>query len=410
MEPAEHPLSRLWRRLERGEALVAGVLSGTSADGIDVALLRFARSGAPTALAFATTSFPEPLARTLRAALDGAALDARRVALLGRDLGRAFGAAARGLAEREGLELDLVGSHGQTVYHHDGSEPEGPASLQLGDGDFVAHAARALTVSDFRAADLAAGGEGAPISALLDAELFPALARPAAILNLGGFANVTFLPRQGPPLAFDVGPANALLDGLARARLGQPFDRDGAAAAAGRADERLLAELLGHPFFDRRPPRSTGRDTFGAPYVAAVLAQAGTRGLATADLLATAVALVATSVAQALERWLPERPLELVLCGGGAYHRTLASELARASGLPTRSSAAHGLAPEAREATFFAHLAVRHVLARPSTEPGATGARRGGVLGKLSLPPLLAPDAPEPPIGAVPRSHRGEPG
>lgn len=393
MEPAEHPLSRLWRRLERGEALVAGVLSGTSADGIDVALLRFGESDAPAPLAFATTPFPEPLASVLRATLDGAPLDARRVALLGRDLGRAFGAAARALAMAHELELDLVGSHGQTVWHHDGNEPEGPASLQLGDGDFVAQAARAITVSDFRAADLAAGGEGAPLSALLDAVLFPALPRPAAILNLGGFANVTFLPRAGPPLAFDVGPANALLDGLARACLGQPFDRDGAVAARGRADAELLAGLLRHPFLDRRPPKSTGRDTFGAGYVASVRAQAEVRGLSVPDLLATAVAMVAASVAAAFERWLPERPGELILCGGGAYHLVLERELGQRTGLPTRSSATHGLAPEAREATFFAHLAVRHVLARPSTEPSATGAARGGVLGKLSLPPRPAPAA-----------------
>jgi anhydro-N-acetylmuramic acid kinase len=387
MSAPEHPLARLWLRLERGEAIVAGVLSGTSGDGIDVALLRFGVTGRPEPLACATRPFPDYLRDEVRAALDGRPLDARAIALLTRDLGRAFGRAARALAEERQVLLDLVGSHGQTVYHHDGNEPAGAATLQLGDGDFVAHASGAVTVSDFRIADLAAGGEGAPLSAALDPELFPDLPRPAAILNLGGIANVTYLASGAAPLAFDVGPANALLDGLARALLAQPFDRDGAVAARGQAHAGLLAELERHPFFARRPPKSTGRDTFGAAYVSGVLARAQALRLTPPDVLATGVALISASVAEACTRFLPGRPRELVLCGGGANHRTLFDALAQRTGLLTSSSAVHGLAPEAREATVFAHLAVRNVLARPSTEPTTTGARPGGVLGKLSWPP-----------------------
>jgi len=390
MSAPEHPLSRLWLALARGEAIVAGVLSGTSADGIDVALLRFGVAGRPTALAFATRPFPPYLADELRAVLDGRPLGAREIARLTRDLGRVFGRAARAFADEQRLPLDLVGSHGQTVYHHDGNEPSGPATLQLGDGDFVAAASGALTVSDFRSADLAAGGEGAPLSGVLDGELFPDAPRPLAVLNLGGMANVTFLSAGAAPLAFDTGPANALLDGLARELLARPCDLDGAAAARGRVNGALLSELLRHPFFERTPPKSTGRDTFGAEHVAGVVARANALRLAPEDALATATALVAESVARALERFLPARPRELVLCGGGARNPALCRELALRTRLEARSSAVHGVAPEAREATFFAHLAVRFVLARPSTEPRVTGARRGGVLGKLSLPPLSA--------------------
>src|SRR5262245_48812407 len=278
MSAHQHPLARVWLELARGEAIVGGVLSGTSADGIDVALLRFGAAGVPTFLAFETRPFPRDLGREVRRGLDGKRIGARELALLGRDLGRAFGQAARALAERERLALDLVGSHGQTVYHHDGLEPSGAATLQLGDGDFVAHASGAVTVSDFRTADVAAGGEGAPLSGALDAELFPDLPRPAAILNLGGIANVTFLADGSAPLAFDVGPANALLDGLARALLGRPFDEDGAVAGKGRVDESLLAEELRHPFFSRPPPKSTGRDTFGADHVSGFLARSRARG------------------------------------------------------------------------------------------------------------------------------------
>jgi len=383
-----HPLESLWARLARGEAIVAGVLSGTSADAIDVALVRAGEDGPLETLAFGMRPFPEYLARELRAILDGRPLGARELALLTRDLGRAFGRATRALADEHRLSLDLVGSHGQTVWHHDGVEPAGPATLQLGDGDFLARAAGALVVSDFRMADLAAGGEGAPLSALIDPELFPRAPRPLAILNLGGIANLTFLGVDGPPLAFDVGPANALLDGLARALLGEPFDSDGAVAATGKLHGGLLQEFLAHPFFDRAPPRSTGRDTFGAAHTSRVLARAQALRLPARDVLATGVALVAESVAQALGRFLPRAPRELVLCGGGAHNRTLAGELGRRAGIPVGSSAAHGVDPDAREALFFAHLAVRNVLARPSTLPSVTGARAGGVLGKLSLPPV----------------------
>jgi anhydro-N-acetylmuramic acid kinase len=385
---AEHPLARLRLRLERGEALVAGVLSGTSADGIDVVLARCGVGAAPELRAFETQAFPGDLGERVRAVLDGRPLALREVALLARDLGLAFGRAARALAQREGLRLDLVGSHGQTVYHHDGAEPSGPASLQLGDGDFVAAASGAATVSDFRSADMAAGGQGAPLSALVDGELFGTAERPLTILNLGGIANVTWLASAAPLLAFDTGPANCLSDALARALLAQPFDPDGAHAQGGRVHAGLLSELLLHPFLARRPPKSTGRDTFGAHWAAGVLERGRALGIGRDDLFATAAALVAESVARALARDLPGSPGRLVLCGGGARNRALARELELRTGLETLSSDGLGVDPDAREALVFATLAARFVLGRPSSEPGATEARAGAILGKLSLPPV----------------------
>ncbi|MCB9915865.1 MAG: anhydro-N-acetylmuramic acid kinase [Planctomycetes bacterium] len=274
-------MRRSTRRLEEGRAVVAGVLSGTSADGVDVVLARPAVGDghvtAIEALAFETRPFQAELGARVRAALGGAPLDARGVTLLSRDLGRAFGAAARALAEASGLELDLVGSHGQTVWHHDDREPSGPASLQLGDGDWVAEAAGATVVSDFRQRDLAAGGLGAPLSALADDAVFAAAPRPTAVLNLGGVANLSWLPARGEPLAFDTGPAGALLDGLARRLLDAPCDRDGAAALRGRARPELVERWLAHPFFGAPPPKSTGRDTFGAAWLDGLLADAAGR-------------------------------------------------------------------------------------------------------------------------------------
>ncbi len=376
-------------------AIVAGVLSGTSADGIDVGLARIRaheRAGEltlepPELLAYACEPFPAELRARVRAVLDGAPCGLRDAALLDRDLGRAFGAAARAVAERHALQLDLVGSHGQTVWHHDGAEASGPATLQLGDGDFVAEACGATVVSDFRQRDVAAGGEGAPLSPLADALIFARLERPAAVLNLGGMGNLTLLLSNGGLLAFDTGPANSLLDGLARRLLSAEMDADGAAAARGRSDAGLVAELARHPFLARKPPRSTGRDTFGAPWVDGIVEKARRRGLLERgpdDLLATAVDFVAATVADALVRFAPERPRELIVAGGGALNPAQMAALARRTGLPVCSSAALGLDPKAREALVFAVLAAACVLGLPVTHPGATGAAAGRPLGKIS--------------------------
>lgn len=393
MSHPEHPLSRVWLRLARGEAVVAGALSGTSADGIDVALVRLGVRGARRPLAAVTVPFPEDVAGRVRAILDGAPADARMLTLLDRDLGRAFGRAIRELAAEADVTLDLVGSHGQTVWHHDGAEPAGRGSLQLGSGAEVAATTGAVTVADFRQADLALGGEGAPVSATCDAELFEDLPRPAVVLNLGGIANATWLPAAGDPVGFDTGPAGALLDGLARGVLGSSMDRGGATARRGRVHEGLLAELLGHPFFARSGPKSTGRDTFGAPWVGEVLARIRALGLHAPDALATAVECVARSVVGGLRQGIGADLAtcrSLVVCGGGAHNLALIGALERASGLPVASSAEHGVDPKVRESLVFALLAVRCVLGRPSTLPSVTGARHGGVLGAIHLPPFAS--------------------
>ena len=381
-----HPLAALEAAFETRGAIVAGVLSGTSADGIDVALCRIgARAGRlarPELLAFETCAFESSQRRRLRALLDGEPCGLRESALLARDLGRSFGRSARDLAAHTGFALELVGSHGQTVYHHDGLESSGPASLQLGEGDHVAEEAGCACVSDFRQRDLAAGGEGAPISALADGLIFEHLPRPLAILNLGGMGNLTLLEEGAPARSFDTGPAGSLLDGFARALLGREYDPEGSHAAAGRPDEARVRRWLEHPFFDRPPPRSTGRETFGAAWVQGCLAAAGRPE----DLLATAVEFVAATVADSLARWAPSRPRELLVAGGGVHHRLLLARIEARCGCPVASTAERGLDPDAREGVVFAVLAARAVLGIPSSSPSATGAKAGRVLGKISLP------------------------
>jgi anhydro-N-acetylmuramic acid kinase len=384
-----HALDRARARLLGEGAVVAGVLSGTSADGIDVALARLVMDGAelaaPELVCFETLPFAAPLHARLRSVLDGAPCALAESARLSRDLGCAFGSAARALAQREGLALDLVGSHGQTVWHHDGALAGDKATLQLGEGDHVAQAAGAPVACDFRQADLAAGGEGAPLSALADGTIFRALPRPTVILNLGGMANLTVLGADGSVRGWDTGPANSLLDGLARRFLGQPFDRDGAAAARGRVQAALVERWLEHPYFGLPLPKSTGRDTFGEAWVERCLEEARSLGcVEPADLCASAVEFLARTIAQDLAR-LPEHSAvgELLVAGGGVHHRPWMQALARLTGRKVCSSRERGIDPDAREGLVFAVLAARCVLGIPSTRREATGAAPGRVLGKL---------------------------
>ncbi|MDF1839533.1 MAG: anhydro-N-acetylmuramic acid kinase [Planctomycetota bacterium] len=367
--------------------VVAGLLSGTSADGIDVGLARFRWDDpktpgcSPELLAFETVPFAPELNGRLRRALDGGGVDLGGVALLHRDLGRAFGEAAAAVAVDLDLRLDWVGSHGQTVWHFDGAGA--PGTLQLGDGAQVAAACGAPVVNDFRAAHVAAGGHGAPLAILADARIFAGLARPTAILNLGGMANLSWLGSGSDPArAFDTGPAGSLLDGLARRLLGEPMDRDGLVALGGKPRPEWVDFLLRSPFFEAEPPKSTGRDTFGPLYVSGFLERVGERA-PVEHVLASATRAVARSVGQAMERWLPQGASQLWVAGGGVHNRALMADLGAETGLDVRSSAEMGVSPDAREALLFACLAVDFLQGRGP----AVGAESRVVLGKLCLPP-----------------------
>ena len=381
--------------------LAIGLMSGTSADGVDAALVRILpgeRARAET-LGFHAAPYPRRLReRILRAAGEEGA-GTEEICSLHREVGEAFAAAAIEVAEKSGTPLariDFVGSHGQTARHlPEGGEgargPLLPSTLQIGDPAFIAARAGRTCVSDFRSRDVAAGGQGAPLTPWAHRFLFSREGEPTAFLNLGGVSNVTYLPPWGEAGAFgfDCGPANLTLDALARRLTNgeKALDEDGAMAAAGRACPETLAELGRHPFLGREPPKSTGRETFGEAFVDEAVARAAARGRGAKDALATLTAFSASCAADAIRSFLPKDapPVEVVVGGGGVRNGTLMRRLREAlGGLPLVASGARGASPDAVEAVCFALLAWGALSGRANSLPGATGAREAACLGNIT--------------------------
>ncbi len=411
--------ARADERPEEAPRRVVGLMSGTSLDGIDAACVRLAGHGRALRLdveGFATTPFAPALADALTALVTDATAAGGRVALpdllrLDVRLARAYAAAVRAACAEAGCavaDVDLVGSHGQTVLHlpapHPAPSTDTPgsapgaggapvrATLQLGCPSTLAQTLGVPVVADFRRADLALGGQGAPLAPYLDDALFADAHATRLLLNLGGIANVTVLPAGAGPdavRAFDTGPANMVIDACARACLGAPYDAGGRHAAAGTPDMDLVADLLADPYFAQPPPKSTGRAHFGAAFARRLLDAAAARGLGDADTLATATALTAASVYQAYARFVrADAPADVVLAsGGGVHNAALMDALARAfAPVPVRTTAAYGLDPDAKEAVCFAVLAHERAAGVPASLPGVTGATRAAVLGVVARP------------------------
>jgi anhydro-N-acetylmuramic acid kinase len=366
------------------EHLAIGLMSGTSLDGVSAALVRLdADPPAVRLVAF----HQEPYAATERGQIIDAIArgGAKDLALLHVALAERFAGAALQLlagARVSPRDLSFVASHGQTVWH----EP-GRATLQLGDPAVLAERLGVRVVSDFRSRDVAAGGQGAPLVPLTDVMLFGHPERGRLLLNLGGMANVTWVPRLGVidgALAFDTGPGVAVIDAVTR-RVDPhaPYDRDGERARRGRVASKALTQLLGDPFFAQAPPKSTGRERFGIAFAERLIELvAGSDN----DAVATATALSVESIAQALERWTPAGPEdELVISGGGARNPVLVEQLA-ARVQPRRVLPFDHLffEGEAKEAVAFAFLGLLTLLGRPGNLPAATGARGPRVLGHVT--------------------------
>jgi len=380
---------------------VAGLMSGTSADGVDVAIVDIDRHGVRV-LAFDTFAYPASLRWEILQLCRPETARLDRICHYNHLLGEVFADAVIRLCEKSGVPLgsvDLIGSHGQTIYHlPKGGRHNGRvigSTLQIGEPSRIAQRTGITTVADFRPRDMAAGGEGAPLVPYADGVLFRDERLCRTVQNIGGIANLTFLPAQIKNqkskvklslLAFDTGPGNMVIDGMMRliTRGIRQYDRDGRLAAKGDVNEKLLQELLRHPFFRRRPPKSTGREQFGQQYCEWLYDKARREGLLPEDMVATATALTASSIARAYRKFLPRVPDEMILCGGGAHNVTLVRMLRqRLEGVRIRSMDEFGISVDAKEAVSFAILAYATIQGVPNNLPRVTGASEPVVLGKI---------------------------
>lgn len=375
--------------------LAIGLMSGTSLDGIDAALIETDGEQQVRAIAFRGEPYSDAaraqLAEATRMALTFERPRASPPIVAAGDLiTRAHVFAVHKLLADAGVaaaEIDVIGFHGQTIAHR----PDRGWTWQIGDGAAMARATGITTVSDFRSADVAAGGQGAPLLPVYHAALAAALDGPVAVLNLGGVGNITFIPgdahdsgemspeRAGGSVAgdglvaFDTGPANGLIDSWVEAETGARYDAGGALAAAGRVDETVLTAMLDHPFFDAPPPKSLDRNDFTIQPA---------RGLSAADGAATLTAFTAATVADAV-RHLPARPKRLLVAGGGRHNPTMLGMIATATGLVVEATDTLGWNGDALEAEGFAYMAVRALRGLPISFPGTTGvpvAMTGGVV------------------------------
>jgi anhydro-N-acetylmuramic acid kinase len=364
-------------------ALFAGVMSGTSLDGVDAVVADFApgAGGFCATLGAAHVAFPADLRSELLALQASGADELNRAARAANALADLYGAGIIAACAAAGVgpsELTAAGVHGQTVRHR----PHEGYTLQLNNPARVAECAGVAVVADFRSRDVAAGGEGAPLVPAFHAAVFGGGARHRVVVNVGGIANLTDLPVAGAVRGFDTGPGNVLLDLWCARHRAAAFDDGGRWAASGQVDAALLAALLREPYFALPPPKSTGRDLFAAPWLDAALAAASWRGAA-ADVQATLSALTARTIADAIRACARDAD-EILVCGGGANNATLMRQLAvELAPRTVATTAVAGVAIEHVEALAFAWLAREALAGRPGNLPAVTGAAGLRVLGAV---------------------------
>lgn len=381
-------LDRLTRAMMKKERLCVGLLSGTSVDAAEAALCRIRGTGASVSLtlvAHTSVPFPRELARRI---LDVST--AAQVSTLDFELGERFAEAALAVIAKAGLapeDVDVIGSHGQTIAHLPPGTSAIPSTLQIGEGAVIAERTGIPVICDFRTRDVAAGGHGAPLVPYADWALFRAPGAWRVLQNLGGIGNVSVVgDRLEDTLAFDTGPANMIMDALSVRATGGALtcDRDGSLSARGQVIPELLRELLSHPFFAQPPPRSAGREEFGEHFSEALWHRFGDRPY---DLIATAVSLTVEATARAIDQWVRPRFPQLdgvYLSGGGTRNPNLFGGLRhRLAPTPVESLSALGFPEAAKEAACFALLASECLSGTAQNVPSATGATRGVVMGKM---------------------------
>ena len=389
----EHPFSVLWNKPSR---LVVGLMSGTSADGIDAVLTRISGFGSATKitqLGFYFQPFDELTRRAILTVCNGESGGTREICLLSTHLGKLYTEAVRHLLEEAGIgKIDLIGCHGQTVYHIPTETPylntALRGTLQIGDPSYLAEAFGCPVVSDFRIRDMAAGGLGAPLVPYTEYLLYRSETEDVALQNIGGIGNITLLPAGcalDEAVAFDTGPGNMVMDALASIITNGTlsYDDGGRLAASGHVIPELLARMMEDPYLALQPPKTTGREYFGSAYVERLLSF-GNDPLV--DVLATATAFTAQSIAHSLRTFAPRMPARLVVAGGGSRNPTLLGFLRQA--LPEvriQTQEDLGLDSDAKEAAAFAILANEALFGSCNNAPSATGAKHPVVMGRINL-------------------------
>lgn len=394
-------------------ALCIGLISGTSVDGIDAALVEIDGHAQKNELhlrAFTTYPYPEDVRSELLGLYDDQAQAVVRICSLNAVIGGLFADAAMAICEQAGVDIrqvEVIGSHGQTVWHQPAHDPtmtlSVPSTLQIGESAIITARSGVPVIADFRVADMAVGGQGAPLAPYFDWAVFGDPGRSRAIQNIGGIGNVTWLPTGAAidqVIAFDTGPGNILMDGIVSLLTGgeQTFDRDGLLAAAGIVDRAMLGGLLADPYLRQAPPKTTGRERYGLEQCRDLIERAGLGleagilptatddvGQRGRDLIATVTAFTAHSIADAYRDWLPTLPDDVLVNGGGCRNPTLMTMLATL--LPTSTVAATdaaGIDGDAKEAMLFALMAHDALAGYPTNVPSATGASRAIPLGKIS--------------------------
>lgn len=382
--------------------VVAGVMSGTSADGIDVALVRIAPRRGGTRpkvelLAHEGFRFPAALRRAVLGAMNAQSIATAELARLGWRLGIAYGEAVNETIKRHKMQVDLIGCHGQTIYHQ--AKPSVYAgksfacTWQIGEPSVVASLTKIPVVANLRPADMMAGGQGAPLVPLLDYVQFADEKRGRVLQNIGGIANLTAIPAGGDAasvMAFDNGPGNMIIDALMQELYGKGFDRNGAIAARGAVIDAVLKRAMRNAYFKIKPPRTAGREQFGRAYALEFLKECGRHSAAKEDAIATATAFTAQSIVESYKRFvhprMKKRVVDYIVSGGGARNRTLMQMLGerlQPLGCELAASEAFGMPVEAKEAAAFALLAWQSWHDLPGNVPAATGAKRGVVLGQI---------------------------
>ncbi|MGQ9456619.1 MAG: anhydro-N-acetylmuramic acid kinase [Armatimonadota bacterium] len=378
---------------------VVGLMAGTSMDGIDAALVDVLGSGIDARIlfrGFECLPYPRGARERLLRVSSGQMVSVNEISELNYILGELFAEAAiycAGLCGLQMNELDIIASHGQTIYHQGCgvNDDHSASTLQIAEAAVIAERTGVLVVSDFRSSDIAAGGEGAPLVPYFDFVFLRDESISRVVQNIGGIANLTYLPagcKLDNIVAFDTGPGNMLIDAaVARFTNGkQLFDRDGQIARLGVVDRELLERLLDHPYYARRPPKSAGREQFGADYLEEVLSWPEARKCSQEDIVATLTALTAETIVRSYREFIQGKVEEIVLCGGGACNLTLVDMIRNAVDCPVRMFDEFGIPSEAKEAVAFAFLGSETVRGVPANVPSATGAVHHAILGKISLP------------------------